>query len=139
MRISDWSSDVCSSDLLLSELPAAKGCGIDISAAAVEQAAVNAARLDLDARARFLLHSWAAGLALEGTSWDVIVSNPPYIASGDTAGLATEVEGPTPTAALDCGADGLAAYQIGRASCRESWVQIGLYPVVAGRLHHKKR
>src|SRR3546814_9836020 len=90
MRISDWSSDVCSSDLLLSELPAAKGCGIDISAAAVEQAAVNAARLDFDARARFLRHSWTAGLALEGTSWDVTVSNPPYIASGEIAGLAPE-------------------------------------------------
>lgn len=96
---------------LLSELPAAKGCGIDISAAAVEQAAANAARLGLDGRACFLPHSWTAGLALEGASWDVIVSNPPYIASGEIAGLAPEVADYDPPAALDGGADGLAAYR----------------------------
>lgn len=96
---------------LLSELPAASGCGIDISAAAVEQAASNAARLGLDGRVRFRRHSWTAGLALEGSPWDIIVSNPPYIASGEIAGLAPEVARYDPPAALDGGADGLAAYR----------------------------
>src|SRR5690606_38138661 len=52
-----------------------------------------------------------AGLALEGSRWDIIVSNPPYIASGEIAGLAPEVARYDPPAALDGGADGLAAYR----------------------------
>ncbi|WP_193368537.1 peptide chain release factor N(5)-glutamine methyltransferase [Pelagibius marinus] len=96
---------------LLSELPAAQGCGIDLSAEAVAQAAANAQRLGLAARARFLRHSWDDGLALAPTPWDVIVSNPPYIASAEIAALAPEVAGYDPAAALDGGADGLEAYR----------------------------
>ncbi|MGD1878809.1 MAG: peptide chain release factor N(5)-glutamine methyltransferase [Kiloniellaceae bacterium] len=102
---------------LLSELPAARGTGIDISAQAVAQAAANAAALGLAARAHFLEHSWDAGL--EGRdaepwgagSWDIIVSNPPYIVSAEIAGLAPEVAAYDPAAALDGGADGLDAYR----------------------------
>ena len=96
---------------LLSELPNGTGCGIDISAAAVEQAAANAARLRLAGRARFLCHSWAGGPDLGAAAWDVVVSNPPYIASGEIAGLAPEVAAYDPAAALDGGPDGLAAYR----------------------------
>ncbi|MGF1631655.1 MAG: peptide chain release factor N(5)-glutamine methyltransferase [Kiloniellaceae bacterium] len=96
---------------LLSELPRATGCGIDISAAAVALAGENAARLELGGRARFLRHSWDDGLDLAGETWDVIVANPPYVASGEIAGLAPEVAGYDPPAALDGGADGLDAYR----------------------------
>ena len=96
---------------LLSELPAAAGCGIDSSAAAVAQAGANAARLGLAVRATFLRHSWTDGLDLAGAPWDVVVSNPPYIASGEIAALAPEVAHYDPPAALDGGADGLAAYR----------------------------
>ena len=100
---------------LLSELPQASGCGIDISAEAVDQAAANAQRLGLSARARFLRHTWEQGLVLGGGAdaapWDLVVSNPPYIASGEIAGLAPEVAGFDPAAALDGGADGLDAYR----------------------------
>ncbi|MEO3427213.1 peptide chain release factor N(5)-glutamine methyltransferase [Pelagibius sp. CAU 1746] len=96
---------------LLSELPKATGCGIDVSAEAVAQAAANAQRLGLAARARFLRHSWDDGLSLAGGSWDIIVSNPPYIVSAEIAALAPEVAGYDPAAALDGGADGLAAYR----------------------------
>lgn len=101
---------------LLSELPNALGTGIDLSAAAVSIAAKNAGRLGLAARARFLRHSWNDGLDLENggpesPAWDIIVSNPPYIASADIAALAPEVAGYDPPAALDGGADGLAAYR----------------------------
>ncbi|MGE5766906.1 MAG: peptide chain release factor N(5)-glutamine methyltransferase, partial [Bacteroidota bacterium] len=95
---------------LLSELPDATGCGIDISAAAVEQATANAARLGLAGRARFLHRSWAEGMDPEA-AWDVVLSNPPYIASGEIAGLAPEVAAYDPRAALDGGPDGLAAYR----------------------------
>ena len=96
---------------LLSELPKAEGLGIDISAAAVAAAAENADRLGLAVRARFRRHSWEDGLDLGTRSWDVVVSNPPYIASADIAGLAPEVAVYDPVAALDGGADGLAAYR----------------------------
>lgn len=96
---------------LLSELPQAEGCGIDLSAEAVAQAAANAEGLGLAGRASFRRHSWDDGLAALGPAWDVIVSNPPYIATGDLAGLAPEVAGYDPAAALDGGADGLAAYR----------------------------
>jgi release factor glutamine methyltransferase len=96
---------------LLSELPQAEGTGIDISAAALAAAEGNAARLGLARRARFLRHSWEEGLELAGRSWDIIVSNPPYIASAELGGLAPEVAGYDPPAALDGGPDGLAAYR----------------------------
>jgi release factor glutamine methyltransferase len=100
---------------LLSELPQAAGCGIDISAEAVAQAGDNARRLGLSGRARFLVHSWGQGLTLGGApdpvAWDLIVSNPPYIASSEIAGLAPEVAGFDPAAALDGGTDGLDAYR----------------------------
>ena len=98
---------------LLSELPAATGTGIDISAEAVAQAARNAESLGLAGRARFVTQSWDQGLdSLDGEGgWDVIVSNPPYIASGAIAGLDPEVAGYDPAAALDGGGDGLDAYR----------------------------
>lgn len=96
---------------LLSELPQAEGLGIDISDAALIGAAGNAARLGLAGRARFHRHSWEAGLDLAEQPWDVIVSNPPYIASGEISDLAPEVAAYDPPAALDGGPDGLAAYR----------------------------
>jgi release factor glutamine methyltransferase len=105
---------------LLSELPNAQGTGIDVSAAAVAIAGDNARRLGLAGRAGFLRHSWDDGLTLNDAApdpagappWDIIVSNPPYIASADIAALAPEVAGYDPPAALDGGADGLAAYRV---------------------------
>lgn len=96
---------------LLSELPLARGCGIDVSEAAVAMAAENARRLGLADRAQFHRHAWEAGLDLEAGSWDVVVSNPPYIASAEIAELAPEVAGYDPAAALDGGPDGLDAYR----------------------------
>lgn len=96
---------------LLSELPQARGTGIDVSQSAADLATTNAAVLGLAERAAFIQHSWDDGLALEAVPWDIIVSNPPYIASADIPGLAPEVARYDPAAALDGGADGLAAYR----------------------------
>ena len=93
---------------LLSELPAAKGFGTDISEEALQTAAANAARAGLSDRATFIACDYASGLAGQ---FDLIVSNPPYIRSSDIAGLAAEVANHDPTAALDGGADGLNAYR----------------------------
>ena len=43
--------------------------------------------------------------------FDVVLSNPPYIPTGDLAGLMAEVVGYEPGSALDGGADGLVAYR----------------------------
>jgi release factor glutamine methyltransferase len=93
---------------LLSELPEATGVGTDISGEAVETATANALSLGLAARASFIRCDYAS--ALTGP-FDLIVSNPPYISSGDIAGLAVEVRDHDPWAALDGGPDGLAAYR----------------------------
>jgi release factor glutamine methyltransferase len=96
---------------LLRELPGASGCGIDIGADAVDQARANAQRLGFGARAQFRQHSWDDGLGLAEAPWDVVVSNPPYIASAEIVRLAPEVATYDPPAALDGGPDGLAAYR----------------------------
>ena len=93
---------------LLSELPAATGTGTDISVAALQTAAANAARAGLSDRATFIACDYASGLS---GPFDLIVSNPPYIRSADIGGLAVEVRDHDPRAALDGGADGLDAYR----------------------------
>jgi release factor glutamine methyltransferase len=93
---------------LLSELPQATGIGTDISEQALQTATKNAQRLGLAARASFIRCDYAS--ALTG-AFDLIVSNPPYIRSGDIAGLSVEVRDHDPVAALDGGADGLDAYR----------------------------
>jgi release factor glutamine methyltransferase len=93
---------------LLSELPEACGFGTDISVAALRTASANAARLGLAPRAMFVACDYAA--ALSGT-FDLMVSNPPYIRSAEIAGLAAEVRDHDPRRALDGGADGLDAYR----------------------------
>jgi release factor glutamine methyltransferase len=93
---------------LLSELPNAVGIGSDISAAALEIARVNAERSNLAGRTTFVACDIAAGL--QGP-FDLIVSNPPYVARGDIASLAPEVRDYDPALALDGGADGLDGYR----------------------------
>jgi len=100
---------------LLSELPNAVGTGSDISAAALEVARANAERNDLAGRCTFVACDIAAGL--QG-SFDLIISNPPYVARGDIASLAPEVRDYDPALALDGGADGLNGYRAIAADAR---------------------
>ncbi|MBV8132331.1 MAG: peptide chain release factor N(5)-glutamine methyltransferase [Alphaproteobacteria bacterium] len=93
---------------LLSELPAATGIGVDIVAGAMITARRNAAAIGLAKRAHFFVGDW--GAALTG-GFEVIVSNPPYIASAALANLPCEVALYDPCLALDGGADGLGAYR----------------------------
>jgi release factor glutamine methyltransferase len=93
---------------LLSELHDAYGVGTDISVAALQTASTNAAALGLADRAGFVACDYAVALF---NSFDLIVSNPPYIRSADIAGLATEVRDHDPYCALDGGTDGLDAYR----------------------------
>lgn len=93
---------------LLHELPQARGLGIDRAPGAVETAAANAAALGLEGRAEFRTGDWLDGITGE---FDVVLSNPPYIASAEIATLAPEVRIHDPLAALDGGPDGLDAYR----------------------------
>ncbi len=97
---------------LLADFPALKGCGIDISAEALEVAGQNALKLKVNDRARLLTGSWFEENLSErlGQKFDVIVSNPPYIPTGDISGLQAEVKEYDPLIALDGGDDGLKDY-----------------------------
>jgi release factor glutamine methyltransferase len=94
-------------------LPHARGVGADLSLGALDVARANAEALGVAARASFIAAHWLDGIA---GSFDLVVSNPPYIASGAIAELAPEVRLHDPKLALDGGADGLAAYRAIAAS-----------------------
>ena len=93
---------------LLSEFPNAVGIGTDISVSALAVARDNANRLGVGSRAYFAACDY--GSALRGP-FDLIISNPPYIADGDMAGLDPEVRNYDPRLALDGGTSGLDAYR----------------------------
>ncbi len=94
---------------LLDSLPAAKGVGVDIAAAALDVARENASRLGVADRVRWL-RSDVYGALPAKAKFDIIVANPPYIPSGDMAALPADVRR-EPRAALDGGADGLVFYR----------------------------
>jgi release factor glutamine methyltransferase len=101
---------------VLAERPAAKGLGIDVSEEALAVARDNAASLGLNTRVALLRGDWTAGLGDEG--FDLVVSNPPYIATDVIDTLEPEVRDHEPRLALDGGADGLDAYRLlRRRSC----------------------
>jgi release factor glutamine methyltransferase len=97
---------------LLSELPNAHGIGTDISIEALTVAQANAHQLGIT-RATFVACDVASPLR---SSFDLIVSNPPYVASGEFAALAPEVRAFDPRSALDGGPDGLDCYRALTAS-----------------------
>jgi release factor glutamine methyltransferase len=93
---------------LLSEFPAARGLGVDVSERAAAVARANLHSLGLAKRAEIRVGDWGAGL--DGP-FDLIVANPPYVRRSEIAGLAREVRDHDPHMALDGGEDGLEAYR----------------------------
>jgi release factor glutamine methyltransferase len=93
---------------LLSEFPAARGIGVDVSEGAANVARANVEALGLTNRAEIRLGDWGAGL--DGP-FDLIAANPPYVRSGEIADLPREVRDHDPRLALDGGKDGLDAYR----------------------------
>jgi release factor glutamine methyltransferase len=92
----------------LAGMPMAMGLGTDVSPAALAVAEGNAASLGLAKRARFRLSNWFAEVP---GRYDLITSNPPYIAADEMPGLAPEVRDWEPHLALTPGGDGLDAYR----------------------------
>ena len=94
---------------LLAECPDARGLGVDLSLAALDIARGNARTLGLQHRVAFSRSDWFE--AVKG-KYDLIVSNPPYLAETEIAGLSPEVRLHEPRMALTPGGDGLDAYRI---------------------------
>jgi release factor glutamine methyltransferase len=92
----------------LSEYPNAKGVGTDVSPATLAWARQNAKTHKLDARATLVESDWLDETA---PSFDVILCNPPYIATADIEKLSPDVRLFEPRLALDGGPDGLDAYR----------------------------
>lgn len=109
LRVVDFGTGTgCLLLALLSELPAARGIGIDISPAAVAVARGNAVALGLAGRAAFRIGGWETRIDERA---DVILANPPYIPSSEIGRLPAEVLAFDPRIALDGGPDGLSAYR----------------------------
>lgn len=94
---------------LLQEYPKATGLGIDISEEAAATARENAVALNLADRASFLATDWNDWQA--SAPFDLVISNPPYIAPDEMAGLEPEVTKYDPVTALVGGDDGLECYR----------------------------
>jgi release factor glutamine methyltransferase len=100
----------CISVVLLHERGDARGFALDLSPAALAFAARNAARHGVEGRLRLLVSDCFEALRAEEQRelrFDLIASNPPYIAEADLAGLQKEVREHEPRVALTPGGDGL--------------------------------
>jgi release factor glutamine methyltransferase len=95
---------------ILAERPAARGLGIDISEEALAVARDNAASLGLDRRLALMRSDWTT--LLGEATFDLVVSNPPYIASEVIETLEPEVRDHEPRLALEGGPDGLDHYRL---------------------------
>jgi len=94
---------------LLAENKSATGQGADTSPAALNIAEQNATKLGLEKRSRFVRSDWFDNI--DGR-FDVIISNPPYIAADEMPALSPEVRNWEPLIALTPGGDGLDAYRV---------------------------
>jgi release factor glutamine methyltransferase len=96
----------CLAIALACKCPAAEVYALDVSPEALALARQNAARHGLAERIRLLQGDGFAAVP-EEARFDLIISNPPYIPSGEIASLQPEVRDYDPRRALDGGADGL--------------------------------
>ncbi len=99
----------CIAVSLLAERRNATGVGTDISDKALNIAARNATNAEVDMQLTFTQSDWFANVT--GT-FDLIVSNPPYISAAEMAELQPEVRGFEPHLALTDEKDGLTAFRI---------------------------
>lgn len=107
---------------LLRELKVAFGVGLDRSAAALEVARRNAAKHGVACRSGWVQGNWCDAVA---GRIDLIVSNPPYLATAEIGVAEPEVARYDPPASLDGGPDGLNAYR----AIVASWQRLGQPPI----------
>lgn len=95
----------CIAVALARELPHVAVVGVDVSVAALEVAQANAVQHGVDDRIELIAGDLLS--AVRDRRFDVVITNPPYVASGEIGGLEPELRR-EPAGALDGGADGLA-------------------------------
>ncbi|MFD2738772.1 peptide chain release factor N(5)-glutamine methyltransferase [Sulfitobacter aestuarii] len=94
---------------LLAERPDARGVGVDLSEAACLQASANAVQQGVAERCDIRQSDWFE--TVEGR-FDLIASNPPYLAQAEMDDVAPELRRHEPEMALSDGGDGLSAYRV---------------------------
>ncbi len=119
----------CLAGALLSEFPRATAVGVDRSLPFARLARENMHRLGFDDRSLVIAGSWAD--AVNG-DFDVVISNPPYIALGEAAALSREVREFESPEALFAGADGLGAYRDVLAAARKTLAPKGFLVLEIG-------
>lgn len=107
----------CLAIALAVKSPDARVHALDLSADALEIAKQNAARHQVLQRIQFVCGDGFAALP-EGNRFDLIISNPPYVATAEIESLEPEVRDYDPRSALDGGADGLDFYRRFAAEAR---------------------
>jgi len=113
---------------------AAEVVATDASPAALTQARENAVLNGLDGRVQWLESDWFAALA--GETFDLIVSNPPYLSEAEVAAAAPEVRDHEPHGALTPGGDGLAALTTILAAAGAHLATGGLLALETGIAQH---
>ena len=93
---------------ILKENKNIKGLGLDISLNAINIAKKNSSRLELENHAMFLVSDWFSSVK---ETYDLIISNPPYILSGEIGTLSKGVKNYDPLISLDGGQDGLKCFR----------------------------
>jgi len=93
---------------IMLERSASFGVGVDRSLGAARTARDNFAALGVANRTHVICGDWGRAF---GIGFDLVLANPPYVASGDIGALSAEVRDHDPVRALDGGADGLDAYR----------------------------
>lgn len=114
---------------LLAERETATGVGADLSESACLQASANVVLHRVQDRARIVQSDWFS--KIEGR-FDLIVSNPPYIALSEMGGLSDEVRRHEPELALTDGGDGLGAYRAIAAGVKDHLAPGGCVMVEIG-------
>ena len=94
---------------ILKENKMINGLGIDLSKEAINIAQKNSKKLQLDKQSNFLISNWMEAINFK---YDIVVSNPPYIASKEIEKLSKEVKNFDPFLSLDGGEDGLNCYRV---------------------------
>lgn len=111
---------------ILANQPDATAVAVDLSELALQAARDNAVRHAVDGRLELVQSNWFAALvgrSDDGLLFDLIVSNPPYIASAVVETLSAEVRDFEPRLALDGGPDGLAPYRLIAAEA-DQWLKL---------------
>ena len=94
---------------LLKSLPRASGLGLDLSPEAIAAAQTNARLNNMTNRAEFRTNNWSDGITEE---FDLVISNPPRVATSDIDRLLPEMRQHDPLFALDGGEDGMHFFRL---------------------------